>query len=143
MLDLGNLPVPHEDGSFVNERVGRIAELLQDYDKNIEVRWIPPAQRGNNEPAFAIVNSTPNQQEYVMFYVQDENEFDGSVIERVFQMDAAKHGNILSKVDAHNLAIRATLAKKKQEELDEAHDLATSILRSKKHTYRHNGMTFE
>jgi hypothetical protein len=140
MLD--NLPVPHEDGSFISAKVSRIAETIADYDHNVEVRWIPPARRGIDEPAFAIVSAIPGQAEYVIFYVQDESEFDGRVLERLIQMDAAKHGNILSELDARNAAVKAIQSNLHKERLEESKDLAYHILKSKKHSYKHNGVEY-
>lgn len=138
-----NLPVPHEDGSFISQKVSRVVEIIRDYDHNIDVRWIPPNQRGAEDPAFAIVGKDIHGREYVIFYVQDESQFDGRVLERLFQMDQAKNGNVLSDIDAKNAAVRAIRAKLHQEQLEEAHDLAQSILKSKKHTYRHDGVKYE
>lgn len=140
---LANLPVPHDDGSFISEKVSRIAEVIRDYDANIDVRWVRPADRRDGEPAFAIVHAAPGQLEYVIFYVQDEADFDGRILERLYQNDAAKHGNILSEVDARNAAVKAIQSNLHKERLEEAKDLAYHILKSPKHTYKHDGMVYE
>ena len=138
-----NLPIPHQDGSFISERVSRLVEVIRDYDRHLDVRWIPPNQRAEDDPAFALVSSVPGQAEYVIFYIQDESKFDGGVLERLYQMDAAKHGNILTKIEAENKAVKAIQEKLHKERLEEAHDLAYSIRRSSKNYYKHNGFTYE
>jgi hypothetical protein len=32
IIGIDELPIPHEDGSFVSERVSRIVEIIRDYD---------------------------------------------------------------------------------------------------------------
>lgn len=140
---IANLPVPHEDGSFINAKVSRLVEVIRDYDHNIDVRWIPPAQRAANDPAFALVSKDLQGREYVIFYVQNEEQFDGSVVERLIQMDQAKKGNVLSEIDARNAAVKAIQTKLHQERLEETKDLAYHILKSKKHSYRHNGVVYD
>lgn len=140
---LANLPVPHEDGSFVSERVSRLVEIIREYDHTIDVRWIPPNQRGADEPAFALVTKQRDGQEYVIFYVKDESGFDGGVLERLYQMDAEKHGNILTKIEAENKAVKAIQEKLYKERLEEAHDIAYHIRKSSKNYYKHNGFTYE
>ena len=140
---LAGLPVPHDDGSFISEKVSRVVEVVREYNPNIDVRWIRPSDRDNNEPAFAIVDATPGHLEYVIFYVQDESEFDGRILERLYQNDAAKHGNLLSELDARNAAVKAIQDNLHKERLEESKDLAYHILKSPKHTYKHDGVTYE
>lgn len=137
-----NLPVPHEDGSFISAKVSRIVELIRENDPGVDVRWIPPNQRAADDPAFALVGKDVNGREYVIFYVQSEAEFDGRVVERLIQLDQAKRGNPLSEMEARNAAVKAIQQKLHQEQLEEAKELAYSILKSKKHTYKHDGVTY-
>lgn len=140
---VANLPVPHEDGSFISAKISRLVEVIRDYDHNVDVRWIRPQDRGAEEPAFALVTRDIKGREYVIFYVQDESEFDGRVLERLIRMDQAKKGNVLSEMDARNAAVKAIVEKQKQEAEEEAKDLAYHILRSKKHSYKHNGVVYD
>ncbi len=140
---LANLPVPHEDGSFVSERVSRLVEIIREYDRNVDVRWVPPSQRAADDPAFALVTKDTAGREYVIFYIQDESKFDAGVLERLYQMDANKHGNILTKIETENMAVKAIQEKLYKERLEEAHDLAYSIQRSTKNYYKHDGRTYE
>lgn len=139
-----NVPVELEDGHMVGERVVRVAEIIRDYDPTLEIQWIPPHNRTDpNDPHFAIVAKPSGQPAYTVFYVKNESEMDERVLARLFEMDAAKQGNILNKIDAHNNAIRAIELKKKMDELEEAHDIAHHVLRSPKTRYRHNGVVYE
>lgn len=131
---------PHGDGRWISDRVSRIVEVIHDYDPSIEVQWVPPEERELGDPVFRLMELRPNGQKFIMFYIQDENAFDESVLARIFQSDATKNKLTLSAIDAHNDAVRALKLKKQMEELDEAHDLAKTILKSPLHTFRHNGM---
>lgn len=139
---VANLPVPHEDGSFISAKVSRMVELIRDYDHNVDVRWIRPNERAHDDPAFALVGRQPDGREYVIFYVKDESEFDERVLSRLIQMDASKNGNMLSEMDAHNAAVRAAQQKLYKEQLEDSKDLAYHILKSKKHKYKHNGVEY-
>lgn len=143
MMLSGDVPVPHEDGSFISQRVSDLVETIRGYDPNIDVRWIPPSNRAAGDPAFALVDTHPGRAEYVIMYVQSEKEFDGSVLERVIKADMAKNGRILDDVEAQNAAVRLLQIKKQQDELAEAHDLAHHILKSPKARYKHNGVVYE
>jgi GTPase Era involved in 16S rRNA processing len=138
-----DVPVPHDDGSMISEKISRIVELIREYDENLDVRWIHPSKRALGDAAFAIIEKTRHGKEVVAFYVQSEDEFDERVLERIYKADAAKHGHILNQVDAANAAVRAVQQKKAQEQLEEAADLSYHILRSPKARYRHNGIVYE
>lgn len=136
-LDLANLPVPHDDGRFISEKVSRIAELVREYDPTIDVRWIPPDRREfATDPAFALVTRDRSGREYVIFYVQDESKFDGTVLEMLYKTDAAKHGNLLNDIDARNQAVKALQEKLFKERLEEAHEIFYDVMKSPMHTYK-------
>lgn len=146
MLGLGptdNLPIPLSDGSWVSEKVNRIIELVREYDPRLDVAWIPRDKRAASDPAFAILEHTADGRQHVVFYVQDESGMDGSVLERLYQTDAQKQGNLLSVIDARNAAVKAIAKKKYEDEMAERHDIAASIIRSPKARYRHNGKVYE
>lgn len=133
---------PHRDGRWISDRVSRIVEIINDYDPSIVVEWVPPDQRQLGDPAFRLMEVRDDNKRFVMFYVQTEAEFNESVLERIFQSDAAKNGFSLSTIDAKNDALKAIKLKAQMEELDEANDLAATILKSPLHKFRHNGMVF-
>lgn len=130
--------VPAQDGSWVNEKTARIAELISEYDPRLELRWVRPDQRRPGEPEFAIVEKSPNGQEYVAFLIQDESFVDERLLGRIYAADN-KHQNVGDLAEANNRAVRAYEKKKREEETAEQTDLAFSMLRSPLHTYRHNG----
>ena len=138
-----NVATPTEDGHWINTKVHQIVELIKDYDPNIEVQWIPPSERDANDPHFRLVDFSSNRLPYVMFYVQNSDEFDERVLARVIRSDAAKKGISLSEIDAKNDAVKLAKAKREADEAEERADLVTHILKSPKARYRHNGVVYE
>lgn len=138
-----SLPIPMEDGHWVNARVNRIIELIREYDSRLDVAWIPPEKRDPRDPAFAVMENLPNGQSVVAFYVQDEDAFDESVLRKIYENDQAKQGDVNARIDAHNKAVRDIQRKAWQDKMEDQADLAKHILKSPKATYRHNGRKYE
>lgn len=138
MLDFGDVYVPAEDGTFISEKHARIAEIIKDYEPTLELAWIPPDKRNPGDKPFAVIHRPLGGQPYIVCYADEADE---RLLGRVFSMDQAA-GNPLAAMDAHNAAIKAVELKKQQEEMDEAHDLAASVLRSPLNVYKHNGVVF-
>jgi hypothetical protein len=136
-----DLPAVHEDGSFISARVSRIVELIREYDPNLEVKWVPERMRQPGEPAFMITERLRDGREVVAFYVQSENDFNESVLARIYAGDNTRN-NVLANVDAHNAAVQRIAAARQQEEREQYYDLMGSMIKSGKSTYRHNGTKY-
>jgi hypothetical protein len=137
-IDFDRVYLPTEDGHFVSENQRRVAEILRDYDHNLQLQWIPPVERGPDEYAFRVVDVTPGHAPYVVTFA---HECDERLLGKVLHADG-KHGNVLNILDAHNGALELLAAKKRQEAQMEMHEMAASIIRSPKDTYKHNGIDF-
>jgi hypothetical protein len=136
----GHIYLPNENGNFISENQRRTAEILQDYDPNLQLQWIPPGDRGVNDYAFRVVDTHPNRNNYVVCFA---NECDERLLAKVFQADQQRNGHdVLSYLDNHNAAIELLKASKAEEQRMEDHELAYSILRSTKIHYKHNGIDF-
>lgn len=135
---LGSLPTVHSDGRWISEEVSRVIEAIREYDHNLDVKWVPPDLREPDDPAFAIVERTRDGKEVVAFYVQNETEMNRGILARVIAADNLKH-NVNDNIDALNAANKILAQKIRQDQIDEANDLAKAMWRSPLHTYRHNG----
>lgn len=133
-----DLPTVHEDGRFISAKVSRVVELIREYDHRLDVAWIPPDQRGADDPAFAITERLSDGRNVVAFYVQDESEFDERVLTRIIMGDNTQH-DVQARVEAENTAARAMVLAKRRDEIAAYADFASSIIRSRKHTYKHDG----
>lgn len=136
-----DLPVVHDNGMFINAKISRVVELIREYDPRLDVMWIPPNQRGADDPAFAIVERLGDGRTVVAFYVQSEQEFDERVLERILLGDNTKH-DVQARVEAQNLAARAVAEARRREEVAAYADFARSVITSRKHTYSHDGRKF-
>lgn len=139
MESIADLPVPHEDGSFVSARIDRVIEAIKDYEPRIEVQWIPPAAREEGDNAFRLLYTEDNGLQYVMFFVATEEEFDERVLQRIWAADQRKQGKkYYTELELQDMA-RANLKKRKFEDaMAEANDIAYHVFRSHKNTYKVN-----
>jgi hypothetical protein len=136
-----DLPTVHSDGHFISAKVSRVVELIREYDHHLDVKWVPPDQRGPNDPAFAITERLGDGREVVAFYVDTEDHFDEGVLARIYMGDNTKN-DVQARVTAQNAAAEAVRHAKQREELEEYYSLLGSMITSKRHTYRHNGRKY-
>lgn len=144
-MDLGSLPVPHEDGHWINEEISRTVEIIRQVWPNLDVKWIPPENRVGREAAFVIVQKLPDGREVPVFHVQTEAEFNRGILARIDLGDTTKH-NTLEIIEAQERAYRLYQEKLAQEQMDEANDFASFVLsggRERKNWVRHNGWKFD
>jgi len=123
-----DLPVPHEDGSWVSERISRIVDLIREYDPRLDVRWIPAAAREPGDAAFAIIELTPDGPR-TAFLVQTEDEFDERVLARIYQADSTKH-DVAANLDALNRAHAALQQRVREETWEELADQSKFLMRT-------------
>lgn len=137
-----DLPTAHDDGRFINANVSRIVELIREYDYRLDVKWVPPDQRGPNDPAFAITERLSDGREVVAFYVANESDFNENVLARIYEGDNTK-GDVQKKMEAKNKAMRASQEARHRDERYAQYDVMTSMINSRKHTFRHNGKKYD
>lgn len=135
----GNFYFP-VDGHFVSQKQVRINQILQDYDPNLQLQWIPPDKRSAQEAAFRVVHFPPGRPPYLICVA---DEVDERLLARVFEADQQNSPNKLSFMDNYNRALELSRMKEAEEQRQEDHQLAASILRSNKSSYRHGGIDFE
>lgn len=121
--------VAMEDGSLITQRVVDLIEVIKETWPYLDVRWIPERKLGPGQPKFLIVETTADGQEFPVFWVKDEDEFTGEILERLYLSDNSK-GDVLTRMDARNAAIRAIEQKKTKDKMDEARDIMLSAIRS-------------
>lgn len=135
----GNFYFP-VDGHFVSQKQIRINEILRDYDPTLQLQWIPPNQRSHNDLAFRVVCFPMGRPPYLVCTAEEADE---RLLARVFEADQANSPNKLNFIENYNKALELTRAKEDFEVRQEDHDLAASILRNNKSTYRHGGIDYE
>lgn len=126
------------DQGFVSEQHQRIAEVLNDYNPELALVWIPPAMREtahDREYPFAVMHFPAFGEPYIVKYVR-ENELDHRLIAEIWARDQSKHPNLKQKIMLENAAARAMELKEQAERLDEMAEVHTALLKSPKHTWR-------
>ena len=119
----------------------RVAELLQDYNPELELQYIPEQDRGAFDARpFRVIHKSVNGT-YVVGYFK-EDEVNEKLIAHIFKHDR-KNRNILTDLEDEEAARDALLLREKLDAQEEARAIAESMIKSKKSTYRHNGKTIK
>jgi len=125
---------------FISEKQARVASIIQDYDPDLELVWIPPNQRlpEDDGKEFAVLHRRPD---YIVFYVRAD-EVDERVLQRLWRSDNS-NGNVLNAMDAHNAAVEAMRMREQLDREEETADIARTVLASKLNTFKHDGVTYQ
>lgn len=111
-----------EVGCFISSKFQRLAEILQDYDPTLEMRWIPPGSRESTDTRpYCIVHSLPGKPPYVVMYFGElDNPED--ILAKIFAGDN-NQGNVLSKLETANAAAEAFRLKEQMDQDLESADM--------------------
>lgn len=139
LTNSGNIYFPTNDGIWISENQRRVAELIKDYDRNLELQWIPPGERGPDDYAFRVVDFTPGKPPYAACFAHEADE---RLLAKLFAADNAKNGGTLNILEIMNAAVEAIRNKERIENNQMDHEFAYSVLHSKKIHYKHNGFDF-
>lgn len=142
---LGETYQYHKDyGGFINAKHERIARIISEYDPELELGWIPPANRdGNDTQPYCIIHNHPNGTRQVISYWR-EDQVDERILEWIFENDFKKHSpnEVWDRMKASELA-KALLAKKKiEDETLEEIEFANYLAKTPLHTVKHGGRKY-
>lgn len=133
LSDHGALSVQHE----------RIAEIIRDLDDTLELAWIPPDSRSVfDKHPFAVIHRPRDKRPPYIVMTLAENEVNHNVIAKLIARDTHR-GFAIDQLEAEEAALRLVRAKELMEELEEKRDFAQSVIKSRKHVYKHKGLRFE
>ena len=121
------------DGHFVSQKQVRINEILQDYDSTLQLQWIPPSERSTEDLAFRIVAHPPGRAPYAVCFGPDADE---RLLAKVFEADQRNSPQKLSYIENYEKALELTRAKEAEEQREQDHEMAASLLRNQKSYYR-------
>jgi hypothetical protein len=129
-------------GHWLSQDHLRIAEIIHDYNPQLELVWIPPEDRKelDTEYPFAVRCNPDDGKSYIMMQLK-EHEVDHRVLERIFLNDNTKN-DVLARLEAEEAAIYAIKLKKQMEEAEERREFLASIFKSPKSVYRHDGVEY-
>lgn len=122
--------IPTDTGRWVSEKYARLAEIVEDYDPQFELRFIPPEHRETLEDkkkCYVIWDLATNSP--VLFASElDEPE---TILSRLFWSDN-KQGNVLDRINAHNAAVEALRLKEEMDRRAEAREKIAWLVGTKK-----------
>lgn len=131
--------VPAEDGHFINEKFAYINEIIQDFDSRLQLVWIPPENRVQNdtEPPYAVMHTAPDGQQKIVLTIKEE-ELDQRVLQKLFLGDTSRN-DVLAQLEAAELATEVMRNKELMEKAEFRKDFVATVVGSHKHSFRHNG----
>lgn len=137
---MSNLPIlDATSGQALPADKMRIAEIIQDFDSDLELRWIPPRARTQFDTKpwgiFHYKDDHPEGGYFVSFFAEDE--MDHRVIAFLFKM----RNQTMKDVEALYKAQEVLKYKERMEEMEEADEFRKWAIQSPK-TVRHNGVTY-
>ena len=120
-----------EDGRWRSQKMLHLAEILEDYNPYLELRWIPPEHRvgGNRVAPYVIVHCHPMMKEYVVCFVQ-EYDVPEQVLAKVFQADMNKH-DVLTALETQERADELFRMKEWQDEQEKRTDFTRMLMSPK------------
>lgn len=122
--------------TFVSQRVAQVIEAIHDYCPELEVQWIPPEHRGEGDNAFRIMHRPVGGEPYVIFHVQNEQQFDARILKRIIVNDNRNGVPTYGEIEAAEKAAELVAKQRADDELEEAVDKMYHALKSPLNTYR-------
>ena len=122
---------------WISAEFHRLAEIISDYDEYLELQWIPPQKREDQldkTKCYRIMDTRNNK---IILYA---NELDSPVdiLARLWGSDSAK-GNVLSRVDAHNAAVKAMRLREELDIREAELDFSIFVLKNERNYWVHQG----
>ena len=137
-MSFGDLPIATPEGYFVSREHQRIAEIIQDYDRDLHLVFIPPRDRNHDDPnekPFAVAHMPEGREVYIVFF---SDTCDERILERLWRNDTNRT-NPLSDLEAQEAAKEAIKYKEQMDQMEQDADVARSLIRSPLHSYKING----
>lgn len=133
--------IPTETGHWVSEEFMLLSEVIQDYDSNLELRWIPPENRTTENERKKPCMIWHRGQMVPIMYIS-EREDPAEIIARLFLGDQ-RHGDVLTKLDKLDAANQALEMRRQMELAEEAKDQVAWAVGTNKNYIKFNGKKFD
>lgn len=128
----GNFYFP-VNGHFVSQTQIRINEILQEYNPELQLQWIPPNERSARDLAFRVVHFAVGRPPYAICFAEEADE---RLLAKVFEADQRNSPNKLSYIENYNRALEISRAKEAFDKRQEDHAIAQAVLRNNKSSYK-------
>jgi hypothetical protein len=123
-----------DNGKLVDEGMERLARVIQDYDHNLTLAWIPPENRSeqvDRARPYVVLDTAHRSQEWPQgapVIYAGELDSPADILERLWKADN-KNGNVLDKLESHNAAVEALRLKALDDRYTDMADQAEFLLK--------------
>lgn len=124
------------DGHLVSAKAQRIVQAIKDYEPELEVKWVPPNARTEGQAAYAIIHDAPGNAPYVLFYVQNDEEFDERVLAKIIANDQRSGKQNYSDFEAWEQTKKLLARQEFLDKMEEAKDIAKFVAKTHLNTIR-------
>lgn len=133
------VPNTTDINQWISEKFALLAEIVQDYDPYLELRWIPPDKRTRDDKKPYVVVDTRNNTP-----VQYASDLDvpEQVLAQIIQGDN-RNGSVLSKLEAYEAAHKLFLMREYLDKMEEAAEEAKFFMKSPLNWLHFNGKKFD
>lgn len=129
------------DQAFMSDEHRRVAEVISEYNHELKIVFVPPEKREFNESQpFALVHSPLGKPPYVVRRLSYA-ELNPGLVAWVYNNDQATT-NVAERIENFYKADLALKEKELREQKAADRDMALTILKSPKNTYKHNGIVY-
>lgn len=118
------------DGMYVERDVLGVVSMIAEYDPNLKVKVLAGDGGDVAQPPYRLVEVCRDGLERIVF---DIWELDQRVLERIKAADNAR-SNVLARVEKQNESAHDLLNRRYREQMDEAHDIVKTFLKSRDKT---------
>lgn len=121
-----------EGDRFVSQKWMFLAEMLQDYNPSLELRWIPPEKRAteDRDKPYVVVSTDTQGKSYIVLYASELDQPE-EIMTRIIHSDM-KHGNVLDRMEIRNNVQKLFEMRAREEELAEQEEFAAWLVKTKK-----------
>jgi hypothetical protein len=146
----GNSHVWSSDvNEFISSKHQRFAEILNDYDPNFHLEYIPKRDRAHDDmKPFRIVSVEPNRPRHIVRDISEaEMENPQKILEWLFEGDVRRHrpDDIFARMEAKRIAAEVWNQKQEDDDEEDRQEFLAAVLRGgrdRKNWFRHNGVTY-
>lgn len=124
------------DGRLVSQRIAQVVDAIREYNPELDVKWVPPEARREDQAAFQIWHNPPGQEPYCFMHVKNEDEFTTAVLMRIIAGDQRNQKLEYSEIEAAEEAAKRVAYQRWADIRDEKIDLMYHILKSPLNTYK-------
>jgi len=126
------------DGRMVSAASQRFYLALKEYDKDLEIMYIPPeSHTRHGQPKYKVVYNSETGP-YTLFFLRHEDDLNAQALQRIIANDNRNGVSTITEYEAWEAANARIAHQAYLDKLEEAHDVAKHVLQSRKHTYKVN-----